>query len=202
MVIVPDSCRVVGLVGPAAAGKDYVAAKLEERGFVVTSGSNILRELIRARGLSPNRELQTSVANEVRKTKGGTYFIFQALERALADGYSPTVHKGVVITGIYAPVEGVVLKQQMKGTLVNIVQSLIDSPEERFRRVLERADGSRDVMNFASFLEAHQRENSGTGLMQANVSELGKLATYTVVNDGDGEYLNRQINLLLGDDNE
>lgn len=186
---------IIGINGDGGAGKDYVAAKIAEHGFVPVSASTILREIIAARGIQTSRAIQTRVANEIRAERGGEYFAAEALRRA-QERWNPDA-TGIVITGIYCVAEGLFLKRQ-GGRLAHVTISTEDSLEARFARLQQRADGSRDSLDQNAFRAAHQRENSGLTDAEANVAALARLADAIIINNGNDAFLDTQIKEFLG----
>lgn len=191
------SCEVLGLTGNAATGKDYLASQFASRGFIHISTGDILREIITSHGQTANRALQTQVANEIRTQRGGDFFVVAAMERAL-EKYRTNKHRGLVLSGLYAPIEGIAIKQIPHSKLIEVVQSRNDNPEERFRRLSQRCDGSRDSLSYEEFLTAYHRENSGKDINEANIARLSKLADYCIVNDGDQRQLSLQVDAIIG----
>lgn len=61
---------VIGITGRNCAGKDTVAAILEERGFERYSLSDVLREELRARGQEITRPALIALGNELRAAEG------------------------------------------------------------------------------------------------------------------------------------
>ena len=190
----PTNCDLIGLVGNAAVGKDFVAAEIEKRGYIRISASDILREIIESRGFTPSRELQTTIANEYRREHGEDIFVRQALDRALTE-FSVSDCMGIILSGIYAPSEGLAI-QQLGGRVFEIVQSEVDDPASRFSRLQQRTDGPRDAIDYATFMEAFYRENSGKSDGEANIGQLSQLADGRIVNDGDARQLKLQLDSI------
>ena len=186
---------VVGLVGNAGAGKDFVASIFEEMGFSHYSGSDIVREEIDKRGLLPSRETQTLVANEVRLLHGGDYFVVRAIDRAR----KLRPEAPILVSGIYAPAEGTYISVELHGDLVDVVTADKDDLDVRFERITSRSDGSRDLLSRGEFVTAHNRENSGTNPLEANVTILQSLARFTIINgpDATSENLAKQVKSIL-----
>ena len=149
------------------------------------SASDIVREEIRSRGLEPTRELQTSVANEVRKEKGEAYFVFSAIKRATE---SEQYDGRVVISGLYAPAEGEYFKL-FDSTLISVSGLDSDSLSARYERVVARNSGSRDKLSYEEFVAAYQRENGGIDSNEANVGKLALMCDVRIVHGGTREEL-------------
>ena len=187
-------CDIIGVIGDGASGKDFVAERIADYGYIHVSASEILRETIRNRGLIPTRELQTSIANEVRLQHGGDYFVAEAHKRGLQHLQS---ERGLVMSGLYSRSEGLYIKRQL-GRLAHVVIAPTDDINLRYERLRNRADGSRDVLDLKEFIQAHQRENSGTTENEANIASLAELADAQIINDDDPVFLRDQLDKFIG----
>ena len=61
---------LIGLTGRNASGKGEVARYLQEKSFGYYSLSDVIREVIRSRGLEPTREMLIRTGNELRQHFG------------------------------------------------------------------------------------------------------------------------------------
>lgn len=183
---------VIGVVGGAASGKDTVAEIFTEYGFEHISSSDYVRAEITDRGLTPTRSLQTAIANEMRTNKGNGYWV----QRAILGSEGA---EEVVISGLYAPGEGEYIHKVCGGHIVGVVAAL--DPEEdlvtRYRRLADRADGSRDDLSYEDFLVAHARENAGHGSNETNIGELFELADHVIVNNGPLFIVRQQVKAVV-----
>lgn len=187
--------RKYGIVGNAASGKDFVADIFAERNYYTISCSDILREIIIDRGFTPNRALQTHIANELRQRKGGNFLVQEALRRAYEQGQQS---QGIVISGIYAPSEAQYLGEAGAILLGVVGVEQDDDLEARYRRLRRRSSGPRDNLTYGEFTEAHRRENGGVAPTEANVSSILSAVDHIIVNDGISRGLvERQINQVL-----
>jgi predicted kinase len=180
----------VGLVGFGGSGKDTVAEMLVERGFVHVSASDMVRQEIENRGLRSNRELQTSVANEMRRLHGAAHFVRAAYELGSAREGRP-----VALTGIYAEAEARYVLEELKGALVRIETA--ERPDDLYARVRERSDGDRDDLTLEEYRVARSRESSGLRPDEANVLRCMELATHALQNVGSLQDLRCQVEALL-----
>lgn len=178
--------RLVGVVGGAASGKDTVAGIFESNGYSHVSSSDLVRDEIARRGLKTSRELQTSVANELRFNNGANYWLEQSIKRL-----GESALRGV-ISGLYSPGEGDALRKDHNGYLVSVVLHEGDDALDRYNRLLLRSSGDRDNLSFQEFLIAHDRENGGTNVNETNLSELHRMADFVIYNSSDMESLVRQ----------
>lgn len=187
---------VLGIVGNAASGKDYVASFFATRGFVHFSTSELVRQEIYRRGLIPSRPLQTAVANELRAANGPAYFVEKSLQQINATSQRPDK---VLLSGLYAVSEGNYITQELGGHLIGVfVQGEEGDVQLRYDRLRNRLDGSRDDLTLEEFKDAHLRENSG-GTSETNVGQLMKLARFTIINHGDttAAALEDQVQLIV-----
>ncbi len=183
--------QLYGIVGNAASGKDFVGDLFVKKGFYKVNASDLLRSMMIEDGLIPDREQQTDYANRIRRERGGAYFAVTALENAYRDAGA----RKVVMTGIYAAAEGLYV-QENRGKIIR-VETLGDI-EDRYQRLLHRADGSRDAISREEFIAAFKRENTGTSSSEANISQVEQIADYTIINDGISvEGLHEQIDSIL-----
>jgi dephospho-CoA kinase len=180
----------VGIVGGAASGKDYVANIFARNGYTHISSSDLVREEIAQRGLTPSRPLQTEIANEMRRVHDPGYWVDISVQRTDPDA-------DVAISGLYAPCEGVHLIQKYGGALIGVVSGDTEDLELRYHRLAARADGSRDVMTFEEFRAAHNRENGGRAETETNISALLAMSAFTIVNDGGLTHLEQQTEEVI-----
>lgn len=186
---------VYAIVGNAADGKDFVADLFLDHGFRKVNASDILREMMVENGIVPNRERQTDFANRVRSQHGEAYFAVTAMQRAVQERDTPPP---VVMTGLYAPAEAAYV-QGIGGKIVR-VKSPGDA-EQRYQRLVLRADGDRDNISREEFMAAYARENSGASSGEANVAVIEESADYTIFNDGVSvDSIREQIATILSED--
>ncbi len=165
---------LVGVVGNAVSGKDTLALALTNRGFQHISLSDDVRTEIQSRQLAINRKNQNLIANEMRQLHGGDYWLLRAISKASS--------ADVVLSGIYAPVEALTFKQKFNGFIVAVGDHGKVDLHASYRRLVNRADGSRDILPYEEFQEAFDRENSGVSDDEANVGKVFELADLVISN--------------------
>ena len=69
----------------------------------------------------------------------------------------------------------------------------------RFHRLIDRADGSRDQLDYNAFLAARQRENSGTSSGETNIGQLLGRADFTIVNNGPLADIHHQVENIVNE---
>ena len=123
------SIRIIGITGTLGAGKGTVVEYLKEKyGFVHFSVRDFLKEEVLRRGLEPNRDSFTQVANELRAAHSPSYVTDCLYERAARQPHD------AVIESIRTP--GEIDALQAKG---NFRLWAVDAdPEIRYSRAVLR----------------------------------------------------------------
>lgn len=169
--------QIIGLTGHAAVGKDRLANIMVDRGFTHCSLGDIVREEIIKQHMVPSRTLQTKIANELRAEHGGDYLMRRAVELVGPADRS-------VISGLYSVSEGSYLVAEKKGVLVGVLADRDPKLDMkiRYKRLISRADGSRDDLSFEQFQAAFDREQSGSAAGETNVKKLLQMAGHVILN--------------------
>jgi len=175
---------VFGLTGPNASGKGEVCAYLGSRGFRVVSLSDIIREELAHRGVSPTREAMIETGTALRKRFGAGVLAERLLHR-LGDRE--------VVDSVRNPTEVAVLRRIRGFKLV-----LVDAPPElRFERC-RRRDRIGDAQDLGEFLRLEARENSADPAGQ-QLEATATMADLKIFNEGsDLAALHEQIDRVLG----
>ena len=148
--------KLIGLSGTNGSGKDSVGHMLAERhGWLFVSGSEILREEVKERGLSIERENLRNVSAEWRRESGLGVLIDKAVE---IYNVSDSEYKGLVIASLRNPGEADRV-HELGGTVVWTDAE----PEVRFERINKRMRGDEDRKTFAQFMAEEQAEMQRSG---------------------------------------
>jgi dCMP deaminase len=124
--------KIIGLTGPFAAGKGFIAELLKKREFLYFSLSDILREELTKRNLPITRENLISLGNQLRQEHG------EAVLANLLANKIKDIKESVVIDNIRNPKEVDALRQLDTFSLI-----AVDSyPNLRYKRLLARAKES------------------------------------------------------------
>ncbi|MCM1532596.1 MAG: deaminase [Bacteroides sp.] len=178
---------IIGITGTLGAGKGTVVEYLREKHrFAYFSVRDFLREEVRRRGLEPNRDSLTEVANDLRAKHSPSYIVDELYKRAAASG------QNAIIESIRAVGEVESLRQ--KG---NFRLWAVDAePKTRYKRIVLRGSET-DHIDFDTFLSNEKRELDNADPNKQNLKACMAMADATLRNDGNMEELRRQIDGLL-----
>lgn len=169
--------KIIGIAGTNGAGKDSIGAMLAERhGFLFVSGSEMLREECRKRGLPVQRENLRMISAEWRRTYGLGVLVDRALELAKKGNY-----KGLA-TG---PMRNVGEAQRAK-ELGGILVWVDADPKIRYERAVSRSRSEEDNKTFEQFLAEEEVEMRQSG-DEATLNMLGvkNICDFSLENNGD-----------------
>ncbi len=175
---------MVGLTGPNASGKGEVAARLRQRGFVVHSLSDIVREEATRLGLSAGRKDLIRVGNDLRREHGAD---------VLARRILPRLGSRDVVDSIRNPAEVEALREADHFVLVGIRAPV----ELRFARSLGRSRPG-DPTSLSEFERRELDENSADPAAQQLRATL-EMADRLLDNSGALEELYRAVALLVAE---
>jgi dephospho-CoA kinase len=164
---------ILGLTGLNCSGKDSVADYLvENKGFIHFSLSDELRNILRAKGISPTRENLIAIGKKIRDTKGNQELAKRVLKRA-------GKNKDYVFTSIRHPDEIKKLRENKDFVLINVWAPA----RVRFGRSLRR-NRPGDPKTFKSFLELEKKEFKTSGSAQ-QLKKCEAMARFRLKNDSD-----------------
>ncbi len=175
---------LIGLTGRNASGKGEVARYLEKKSFYYYSLSDAIREEIRARSLSPTRELLIQVGNELRQ-KYGAHVLAERILAKIEDD------KHYIIDSIRNPAEVNAFRAAKHFKLIRVVASA----EVRFQRIVSRSRES-DPQTLEEFTALENREAEGDDTSQ-NLVKVELMADHTLLNDGTLADLYPRVDELL-----
>jgi dCMP deaminase len=161
---------LIGLTGRNASGKGEVAKYLQAKGFQYYSLSDVIRDEIRSRGLTPSREILIQVGNELRQRFGSSVLADRILAR-IEDG------QNYVIDSIRNPAEVMALRRASHFRMIRVEAPL----EMRFERSRKRSRET-DPITLDHFIEVENREAVGEETSQ-NLIQVEQLAEETLTND-------------------
>lgn len=173
---------IIGITGTIGAGKGTVVAAFLEHGFVHYSASALLRELLAARGVAPNRDSYSMIAREIRA--GDPAGIVKLLHaRAEKDGA-----EHYIIEALHDVGEAEYIKS-IGGVIIGIDAAV----KTRYERVRLRGS-EKDNVTFEEFLQQVAREEEGGE--GHNIKAVLTLADYVLLNNGTKEDLESSVAAL------
>lgn len=177
---------IIGITGPAAAGKDSVANYLVSKGFSHASLSNVIREEAKKRGVEFTRGNLIQLGNQLRDNFGGEYLAKLALKQAQGPGA-----KNLVLTSIRHPAELKFLKNANDFKLWQVT-----APQDlRWQRAKNKPN-SEDLGDFEEFKQWEEYEDS-TDQDRQQLSVIASQADAEIINDKGLPELYRVIDELL-----
>jgi len=178
---------VIGITGTLGAGKGTLVEYLtNEKGFVHYSVRSYLIHEIERRGLIPNRDTMTQIANELRAQHSPAFIIEELYAQAIKQ------EKNAVIESIRTPGEIDFLKKQGKFILVAVDAD----PEIRYKRISLRASET-DHISYETFLSNEKREFTTTDPNKQNLSKCISMADIVINNNQNVEALYQAFNKVV-----
>ena len=175
----------IGIIGPNGSGKSSVCDYIINYGFVKYSLSDIVRQEVRSRMLSLERDNLTATANILKSEFGKDILA----KRSLADSKKNN-HPKVVFDSIRNEEEMNYLRD------FNTVFIGVTAPIElRFQRVQKRKKET-DTVDFATFKKQCDKELLGNSSGQ-NIQAALNNCDHIIENDGDFSPLHKKIDTIL-----
>jgi dephospho-CoA kinase len=173
---------VVGLTGYPLSGKDTVAEYFVEKGFVLLSGGNMIREAMRNEGLPADRENIQAYVRKMRVQHGDAYLVELML---------PLINGGTVISA-FREIAGVELMKKTfseEFVLLNVSAPI----DVRYNRAqLRQREG--DKISIEDFKRLEDIECNSEGYSMDHVVAA---ADMTIQNNGTKKELYFQLDQLF-----
>ena len=181
------SIRIIGITGTLGAGKGTVVEYLKEKyGFVHFSVRDFLKEEVLKRGMEPNRDSFTQVANELRAAHSPSYVTDCLYERAARQSHD------AVIESIRTP--GEIDSLQAKSSFR--LWAVDADSEIRYQRAVLR-NSETDHVTYETFLANERREMTSSDPNKQNLSVCIARADVVLQNNGDKEALYREVDRIM-----
>ena len=179
--------KIIGLTGPAAAGKwtvvDYLVKKY---GFRHYSVSGYLTEKIKEAGLEVNRDSMRYMANHLRSEYGSSYIVEQLFAQAQEN------EQNAIIESIRALWEVEKLKENADFILLSI-----DADQRtRYERALLRKS-EKDQISWEQFLEQERLEAENSDPSKQNIIACQKIADIQINNNWTEEELYNELDKIF-----
>ena len=178
---------IIGITGTLGAGKGTIVEFLKEKNFRHYSMREYLVEEIKRRGLPVNRDSMVNVGNDLRGKNGPGYTALELYKKAEQEG------DRAVIESIRTQGEVEALRE--KGSFYLFA---VDArPKLRYERIRKR-NNETDQRTFDEFMADEQREMKFSDPGKQNLKKCIEMADYKFDNSGSFEYLQQQLDDVLG----
>jgi uncharacterized protein YprB with RNaseH-like and TPR domain/predicted nuclease with RNAse H fold/dephospho-CoA kinase len=158
--------KVIGISGAIASGKTTLGMSLKSSSFHYTRFSLVLADILRDRGIEPNRETLQQIGIEINQNPGQRWLCKQVVQRL-------PEYENLVIDGLRFPEDRAFLVEKFGSSFLHIH---LDLPKQiRLERYIARGGTRKE------FIEAESR------LTEINLTKLASLAHIVISNTGDLE---------------
>jgi len=172
---------IIGLTGKNASGKGEVAKFLETRGFQYHSLSDVLREELKRKHLTPTRDHLTRVGNELRE-KYGPSILAERILKKLAES------QNYIVDSFRNPAEIEAFRQRPD----YVLWAVTAKPATRLKRIQSRARES-DPMTLKHFIAVEKREAHNADPNKQSIDACVQMADMKIANDASLESLHKRL---------
>ncbi len=172
---------IIGLTGKNASGKGEVAKFLESRGFQFHSLSDVLREELKRKHLTPTRDHLTRVGNELRE-KFGPSILADRIMKKLAES------QNYVVDSFRNPAE----VEAFRARPDFVLWAVTAKPEIRLARIKSRAR-EEDPITLKDFVKVEKREAKNADPNKQAIDACEKLADREITNNSSLDKLYGQL---------
>jgi len=180
-----ENVKIVALVGLTGSGKSTVVDYLTEKGYPKVYFGGIVLNEVAKRGLELTQENEQPVREELRESEGKD-FVVKRIVTQIHDLIGAGQHR-IVADGLYSWTEYKVLKHEFPGELT--VVAIVSPKHLRKQRMANRPHRP------LTSAEVDQRDWAEI----ENIEKGGPIAIadHFIMNDGDEEHLQKQIDAVL-----
>ena len=173
--------QVMGISGLPGSGKSLVSEIAEEKGAIIVSMGDIVREEAKKRG-----ESSKETARNLRK-EHGQYIIAELTIKKIKNLENEGIENPIIVEGIRSHHEVEMFKENFKNF---IILSIFANPNLRFERLQNRMreDDSKD---YAEFVKRDQME------LDFGIGNVISLSDKIIINESDLESYTQKINAFL-----
>ena len=173
--------RVMGISGLPGSGKSFVSEIATQKGAMIVSMGDIIREEAKKRG-----ESTKETAKNLRKEKG-EYIVSELTIKKIKQLEKEGIENAIVVDGIRSHHEVEMFKENFDDF---IILSIFANPTLRFKRLQNRMreDDSKDYKEFA---KRDQME------LDFGIGNVIALSDKLIINESDLESYSKEINEFL-----
>ena len=161
--------RIMGVSGLAGSGKSFVSELAAERGAMIISMGDIIREEAKKRGESTGE-----TAENLRK-EYGQYIVAELTVKKIKKLLDEGFDSSIVVEGIRSPHEVTLFKESFSDF---IILSIFANQEIRFERIKARKRED-DATNFDEFKIREDRE------LNFGIGDVVSLSDKIIINESD-----------------
>jgi len=180
---------IIGITGFLASGKGAVSEILKQKGFIVYSCSDAIREECRKGNIEITRDNLQRIGNELRQKFGPNILAKRLVDIIILQG----LDNNYVVESIRTQKEIEELKKLPNFNLVSVEADI----KIRYERAKERLKEKEHVSSLEKFQASEKKELTSTDPNSQNLEKCKQLAEYRINNDGPLEALSSQLEELL-----
>lgn len=179
---------ILGITGTLGAGKGTVVQYLVEKyHFEHYSVRKYLTKFLIAKGIEPNRDSFTELANRLRAEHNSPSYLIEELYREAAKSSQNAIIESIRTVG-----EIDKLKSLGEFYLLSVDGDRIT----RYQRIVSRKSET-DRISYEQFVLDEEREMTATDTHKQNLSACIARADFHLINDGDLNTLYRQVDAVI-----
>lgn len=180
-----SSVYYVGFVGRNGSGKSTACKYFVEKGFVLRSLSDVIRDSLKKRSTIISRDALRAEGNRIRKSKGNTFLAETCYQHSLE--FYP--NKSVVFDSI-RNVHEVIFLKSIGAKIVGIESELM----HRYQRIQSRKHDT-DKVSLNTFKEHDEAEESNSDAKQS-IRQVLAQCSFTLNNDASLDVFHQHLEEL------
>lgn len=173
--------RIMGVSGLPGSGKGFVSDIATEKGAMIVSMGDIIREEAKKRG-----ESTKETAKNLRK-EHGQYIVAELTIEKIKKLQDEGFESSILVDGIRSPYEVNLFKKNFDNF---IIVSIFTNPKLRFERIKSRKRED-DTTDYDVFVERDQRE------LDFGIGNVISLSDKIIINESDIESFEQKIREFL-----
>lgn len=173
--------RVLGISGLPGSGKSFVSEIATQKGAMIVSMGDIIREEAKKRG-----ESTKETAQNLRK-EHGEYIVAELTVKKIKEIRKEGFSSSIIVEGIRSPYEVNMFKENFEDF---IILSVFANPDIRFQRIKSRKRED-DTTDYETFVSRDQRE------LDFGIGDVISLSNKIIINESDLDTYLEEINKFL-----